>query len=498
MALISTIGIVTADRPASLDRAVASLIPGHEPRRPPPRLLIIDGSRTRTHRHATQAVARRAAARTGAPVRYIGHAEAAFFCSAIGLRQSSMGPLLPGPVAHNRNLLLLLTAGEHVLWVDDDVVAEPRVLSNRRPGLMVVGHQEHRDFLFFRSRRAALAAAPGVQTPLLDAHEQMLGRTLSALLAAHASNAEIRECCGHVASRLAAGQPMVVKATFTGLVGDAATYCPRLFLLSGPGSLRDRFWTSEPAFRSAMASRESVRIAAVDYVTHNANCMTTCMALSNRTLMPPFPWIGGNEDGVFGALLGSMDLSALFGHLSLGVVHDSSRPSSYTGHRGNSAYESRVSELLIGIIRQATPALDVVSPAAWLRRLGSTLAEIGSWNTRDLRSFVTALTMTTRWRQFDAAEAASHAGDCPGYWRRALAEYRREFAAHALADNFCLPVEFNDGESVDVGFRRLAAFLRRYGAFIQSWPELWNQARHLNAARPKLVLRETNTLPPRA
>jgi hypothetical protein len=477
---ISVVAIATADRPARLRRVLASLDAAAVPEGRAVRVVIVDGSRSRANRLATRACVERAAARSERLMQYISPEDARSLRHSLGVRGSLSRALSPGATGANRNLLVLLTAGEHVLFVDDDVVAETKTMGSRKRGLVLAGHDEHRECRFATSRRAALAAVQPAQIPLIAAHEELLGLTVRELVVASAGHVDVRGACPHLIPGLAGGRQLSVRLTFAGVVGDSGTYCPKRLLLSTGGTLRRTLWDSERAFDTAMRHREVVRIAPVNAVTHEANCMAMCMGLANDTMSPPFPPLGRNEDGVFGALTAAVDLGAVYGHLSVGVRHDSLRPSRYRSDEVRSARESRLSELIINIVRHATPSIGVTSPDRRLQGIGRVLHDVASLPPGAFVRYVRDITNDTRTREFDLAAMATRQDACPVYWQRALVSYRKAWEKAAMSEAFFLPVEFHGLRSTASGYRALQGELTRFGDLLASWPELWRRARLAN------------------
>jgi hypothetical protein len=481
------VGFVTADRPASLTRALQSFIHHCHLHAQWPRFLIVDGSRQRASRTATRAAVATIARATGRDLQYVATEEADAFCASLRQDDASAPALVPGTAGQNRNLMLLMTAGERVLFVDDDMVYDTWEPHERRAGLVVMGHDEIREVAFHPSRAAALAAVAPAPQDLLGSHAALLGRSLSDLLAASSEPPDLTRACEHLRSRLRSGRPQVVRATFSGLVGDSGTYCPGRLLFSS-GSFRARLWESEASFRTAMTSREVSRIAAANVVTHTCHCASGGMGLSNLTVVPPFPPLGRNQDGVFGVLLAMSDPAALFAHVPVGIVHDSDRSSRYgisplakaaagqpvgDGARWRSAAESRLSELVIALLLRQAPSLVAASPADRLREIGEALTAVGRLEHRAFVTLVTDVTRETRARELEYAETGAESPDCPTYWRSALEDYRRTLQAAMCRPEFFLPIEFQDRGSLESGYRPLRSFMRSLGCFVADWPAWW-------------------------
>jgi hypothetical protein len=428
-------------------------------------------------------------------LQYVAASEAAAFCAPVLRHGVPRRALAPGSAGANRNLLLLMTAGERILSVDDDMVCHTWVSPRRRDGLVIMGHDEIRDMAFHASRAASLSAVASMPEDLLRAHEALLAHSLSDLLANASAPPDLTRACGHLRSRLSAGRPQVVTVTFSGIAGDSGTYCPGRLLFSS-GSVRARLWSGEALFATAMTSREGFRIAAESVVTHTCHCAAGCMGLSNVTVVPPFPSVGRNQDGVFGVLLAAADPAALFAHVPVGVVHDSDRPSEYsvmntpgseTGRaivdagRLRSAAESRLSELLIAFVLRLSPSIVATSPGDRMRDIGDALAALGAMSPGSFVALVTDVTRETRAREFEYADKGARTPECPTYWRAALEGYRATLQEAMLRPDFFLPIEFHASGSLEAGYRSLRGFVRRFGRLVASWPTLWEAARGVNS-----------------
>ena len=480
VAPVTTVAIITADRPAVLRRGVESFARHFDEHDQRARLLVVDGSRDATHQAANRQVAADLARSGGRTIDYAGVDEA----RALRVRLAAAGAsetmldfaLTPGAIGANRNLVVILTAGEHVLMADDDIVCEPWRRDGGSQGIAVWGHTDPQDSEFFASREDARHAAARARVDLLAAHAALLGQPMPDLLASTAGEPDLGETCSHLIGALAEGRQPAVRLTFTGMAGDSGTYCPysRLFA-SGP--TQAKMAAGRDVFERALRSREVLRIASRATLTHDPRCMAGCMGLANRAGVPPFMPVGRNEDGVFGAMLHALDPLALFAHVPVGVVHDSSRPAVYEDRSMRSASETRVSELLILLARAAMQGALDTHPAVRLARLSGTLAELGRLDAGAFARHVTRVMLDSRAQQLGRIEAmVSRTAEYPPYWRSSLEEYRRTLVRSVARPDFFLPIEFQDAEGVEAGFRRLQEFVGGFGALLVTWPEIWTKA----------------------
>jgi len=479
---VSTMAIVTAGRPRVLRRGLASFARHLDEHGQHARLLVVDGSRDTDHQTENQRVITDLAPTTNRSVEYVGVAEA----QTLRQRLVSAGVfggtidfgLTPGSTGANRNLVLLMTAGTHVLMADDDIVCEPWMRPEASRDVALWGHAEVQDTEFYPTRADARHVASSVPVDLLAAHAAILGQPLAALLTAAAGHADLGEACAHVLGALVERRSASVRATFTGIAGDAGTYCPYARLFSS-GPTQARLASSRDVYELALRSREVLKVASRTTLTHDPRCMAGCIGLDNHDLLPPFMPIGRNEDGVFGATLHALDPLTLFAHLPVGVVHDSDRPATYDDRSMRSASETRVSELLMLAIRAAMLGVTDTDPAARLVRLASALGDLGRLDTPDFVTHATRLVLDSRAQQLVRIEAmVSRSTEYPPYWRAGLEEYRRAVVRSLTRPDFFLPIEFQDAGSVAAGFERLRRFVGQFGALLDAWPAMREASRN--------------------
>lgn len=384
--------------------------------------------------------------------------------------------LTPGGIGSNRNIGLLLTAGEPILMQDDDVVAEPWVEGPDAPdGLTIGGHADLRAWRFFDSRADALAAAIPADVDLCAIHGRVLGKSLASLLGGQLDDVNFDPACGHMAAAVAEAERRTVRVTFSGLAGDAARYCSHGVIFR-PGPLRQLLWSDERVFRTAITSREVSVISRGVIVTHDASCVGYCMGIDNRSIVPPFMPAGRNEDGVWGATLSFMDPAALFAHVPVGIRHESTRPSHYDDLMP-SARQSRIADLLLFVINRVARATFAVTPADRLRHLGALLMQAGSLPPAEFRLLATEARLSTLTADIAQADAATRDPACPVWWRDAVGDYERTFRKHVATPDFFLPAEFKGVGTIDDGFAAAQAFVRAFGEILAWWPVMWEAAR---------------------
>jgi hypothetical protein len=472
---ITTVGIITADRPSAFRRCLSSLLTNCETHSRHPRILVVDGSREEGNRQRNIDTVSAVVHGIDSHVEYVGHREAAAIRARLaqtGVDASSLqAALSPGTAGTNRNLLLLLTAGEQIMSLDDDMVCEPWSLLERDDRVVVGGHGDHREWRFFDARSDAIAATVPASVDLLTCHELLLGRTVSWLLQNADGGVDMRTACPHLLASLAKRQSLVVRMTFPGLAGDSGIYCPHRLLL-GSGDVQERLMASQEICIKAMTRREVIRINKRNTVTHDPSCMAGCMGLSNIGIPPPFMPLGRNQDGVFGVMLAFAEPRAVFGHLSYGVIHDSDRGPNYTTQM-LSATETRLSDLILALIRRGAASL-ATAPVDRLRSLAVVFHNLGRMDEREFLGFARESVLESRLREFThVAQATPLEASCPPHWQNAVDRYRSAFLESTKGADFAIPVEWGQALMREERVRKTQAFLSEFSRIIEAWPELW-------------------------
>jgi hypothetical protein len=375
----------------------------------------------------------------------------------------------------NRNLLLLWTAGERILTLDDDVVCDVWSLPHTSDALVFSGHADPRHGEFFRTRADVLAAIAPVEADLIAAHEKILGATLSSVVE-RAPRLELGEACQHLVDLLRDNTPAsVVRLTFAGIAGDAGVYCPyRMLFRRAP--VTKRLSEDASAYQVAMSSREGLRIAHSYTVTHDVACMAACVGMDNSALLPPFMPMGRNEDGVFGATVSLMDDRAVSAHVPFGVIHDSGRPADYGQVRMPSASETRLSDVLLAFYSRSAPALTPRgAPSSRLHTLGSCLSAVANLDIREFRISTTRMLLEERSRDLKSGNEEP-SGE---HWRTARDAYRRTLADAVIDPEFFVASECMES-SLQEGFDATQRFVARFGKLLSAWPVMWDAARRRN------------------
>lgn len=472
---ISTVAIVTADRPFLLERCLSRLSEAIRKSNAGRRVLVVDGSREAANCYANkEAVSKIRLA--GSPfVDYVGKSELAPLrdrARSRGLpREVVESALTLGSIGANRNIALLLTAGEPMMMVDDDILLDGRRAGGGITQVALVGHGDHRAYRFFGTRAEAVSAAmAGAPVSVVEEHEQILGRSLVGALRHVDGAPDMRNACPHLLEAYLSGRG-TVRLTFSGLVGDAGVSCQYALLFAPIPSARTAL-ESRDTFDLAMHSREVERVAERVLICHDPSCMSYCIGIDNRSPVVPFIPVSQNEDGAFGAMLAYVHPSAVFAHLPHSVLHDSRRPSEYPLAEIQSASRTHLAEMFLANLRGCMESCTSTDPAMRLDRMCDTLRELATLPVGEFRGWFQHVVIDHRSRAL--AQAEQDLDRRPDYWRLAIGRYRQVFLTQIQRPDFFVPIEVqNDSTSSAQAFRSAQRMVMEYVQLVEAWRHVW-------------------------
>jgi non-ribosomal peptide synthetase component F/thioesterase domain-containing protein/acyl carrier protein len=376
---------------------------------------------------------------------------------------------LPAAPGASRNAILLRNAGLRSLSVDDDTAARFFV----RPG-----------------GEAALAEplAPGVfdgdpsSLRILDGEA---GWTREAVEV----QADLpRLLDGLWNSAAAAGTPAPL--IFPGLAGDCGWSAP-FGLWNGPlgyllldGASLRQLCASEEAFRSALLTREVLRVSPKKLLARGAPGMSTVLGLDGTQPLPPFLPVGRGEDLLFTALCERL-VAPQSGHLPLAILHRPLQPRRFEpGEVHRNARSFDLPRLFFALLEGPT---DLAGLGAHFSRLGALSPPAFGEAVREARQRHGARQVA------DARARAAEMPGLPGFWRDEVLRYCELFeqGLREPGTPWLVDVQAADAEA---SLRTAAELVKRMGALCTAWPALWTAARgiaeepvaSLAATRPTL------------
>jgi hypothetical protein len=402
-------------------------------------------------------------------------------------------PQGPYRAGANVNALMLHTAGDPVLCVDDDTVGRATPAPERTDGVSLtsgilsnrsLGSAGYPDEIWpFPDRETLLREIRFVETDLLGMHEQLLGQGVREYLSAAQRNGhtvDVHDVNPHLLRKLSTAEGRVM-VTLPGLVGDCGWGTPSNYLHLN-GNSRERLVRSAAAYQSACTSRELLRVATRVTLAKNVEAMIgSCYGLDNRILVPPSMPIAIGIDTIFGLTISKCFDNGYFAHLPNAILHLPAESRAFwPGEILRSASGLAFNTLIHILINFFDVGLAEASGEAKLRRLGRYLEEVGSLSAPDFEDLArsqiqrgVSLYLLTLENQLQLHH------EQPAYWANDLQQFMTIMRQSLLKDEFYVPLDLLYGRSLDEARQLTQHFVRRLGQLMYWWPDIVEVTREL-------------------
>lgn len=499
--LIGQVGILTANRPLLLKRALESYI-ANVTRDREIEYVVFDDSKDAAGRSASLEIARAARRRYNVPVRFAGYEERAAYarrlCEYTGenLAVLTRGLLLEDgyTLGQNRNALILDSAGAACFFADDDTLCTPvlpPVIENEK--LSITSGEDPSDYWCFTSLNEARAASGIFAGDVLAAHEKLLGRNVG--------EAEGRLAAGSAAKsgnkhQGAGDAPRKVRITFNGLVGDCGWGAP-FGLWHGPmgylgfsGASLQRLTRSDGFYRQAILSRQLLRVAACERIADFSFSMLTFCAMDNREILPPNAPRQRGQDLVFGQTLLKCIKRAAAGHVPFALGHDPlPRRRFWPGEITRSAAGVDLCRLFIETVWDCEFPAGEFTENQRMQALGRHFLRIAGLAETSLAEFFRRRLHESngRFRQQinDRVESLAGAG---GLYAADVARFFEKLRAAERREDYWVPLDLWSIDGAESAVRRLRENLTDFGRLLDGWPTIYEAAKSLRQNGVRLSL----------
>jgi hypothetical protein len=370
----------------------------------------------------------------------------------------------------NRNLLQLLSVGRPVLSIDDDVDVRLVVPSAVVQGGRTVCHSPDVFSVWcFAELQQVLEACATSEPPGFPGKAaEFLGASPRRVLQQwrqQPGGLDASSVCAHLfrAAQYGTGR---IGFVFPGVSGDPGWEDPIALLWR---DAEDPSSDVNQGRAHLLRSRAAIRAPAKPTLYHGDEFLSTCYALDNSQLLPPFFPLGRGQDGMYGAVL-ALCFPEMFGvHLPECVVHDTGRPpygesiSTYVG-------AIRIAEILYACLLRTSDWPAGLDAAGRLNALGAWLHQLGNWNSPAFEDHIVGSLVRSRSAVLVQARArlgAVHGK--PTDWMKAAAEYTTATEAVVIDMPACLDRAL---ETMGVSIQQVQHWIRDYGELLQCWPAI--------------------------
>lgn len=499
---IASIGITTRNRTGVLRRGLVSYLENRRRYDRSTDFVILDDAGDIESEQRTRAELLALRREFAVPIRYAGRSERRRFAAALAQESGAPAdlvefalfglPVCPVTTGAARNSLLLATAGDRFVMVDDDSVCRLAKCPSREDGIALTSRRDPTEFWFFADPQTTLKETSFTDADFVGLHEALLGRATGECLPQAPGSEPLDvhsvEPAFDRRLRLWGGQ---VRATMAGVVGDSGIGATGFLFVDAES--QKRLTRSEADYLAAVGSRQVLRCVRRTTISEGTFCTGASLGLANRSLLPPFLPVQRNSDGLFGRTLRLCFRDGYLAYLPWVVLHDPERPrqqdlEDYWRH----IRQVRTADLVIHLLQASDAPYDGLGEAASLRRLG---AQFADWGSLDAMEFEELLRKQV-WRSVAGVFSAQSNPEAPPAEQEFYARYREKYAGilreRVTERDYLLPSDLQQigGEEQVRALGR--EIIRRFGELLQAWPEMYAAALRLRARGVELapLLRE--------
>lgn len=489
---LRTLGVITANRPALLARAVRSFAENARSFGRRIEAIVCDDG-TEEHAKETGRRLEAVARETGIAIEHVDLAEKRALAADLA-RESGVDadvvdfalfdPLgIGSAIGANRNALTLLTAGRKILSADDDTIARPRRAPGAETTLAFDGNGDPQQLWFYPHIESALGPPEDTTVDVFGEHDALLGHPLVDLaLRGPLAHEDLRGICTHMVGAFATRRG-VVSVTPSGIYGDSGMHAGTMLLGLGEPTRR-RLCASEEEYRSAFRSRAVLRGVSNAFVAHPFPSAGTVFGLDGTDLVPPFLPVLRNEDGVFGMTLAVVAKDAYYGFPAHALAHVPAEVRVFPdGKYLTGLAEPRGSMIVMALFMEHQPNPYTIDRAARLRALGQHLVDLAALDANDFAHAVQeAWTKNTQRGIARFEQLLELNRRQPAYWasdvERAIA-----IARDAMGSGSWTPSELSEGRTREEAEALTRRFVGDFGRLLLAWPALFAAARRLRGRR---------------
>jgi hypothetical protein len=496
---IATIGIITCDRSDSLRHSLVSYIENCKKFGRDNDFAVMDDSGSPATRRHNRELLRSLKAQYDVDIFYAGQEEKAGFAEKL----ISHGDLPPEVVnfalfdvekcghsiGANRNALFLHTAGDMIFSADDDIACRIAPSPRFDERLKFFSEWDPTEFWFYPDRTSALTSTAFTDVDILAIHEQLLGKDLHGCVSAlgASDSMELAQANSQFLQGLWSGAGEVL-VTFNGIIGDSGMHTSRGYFMLDEDS-RKRLLQSESHYRSAIASREVLRVANSRTISNGWWCATGVIGYDNRRLLPPFIPVQRGEDGLFGATLRVCFENAYFGHLPWALLHAPVEARSYSSSDlQRSASGVRLCEVLIACISAFGFTPGMKDGRERLRALGQFIADVGNLSAPDFEEFIRVQLWHLTSNYASRLEAnLQNQQESPEYWTNDMRGYLNTLLEALPQREYFIPHDVAGKQGSEEALKLTRRLVFKFGQLLHWWPDIIKTAVDLRAENQRLA-----------
>lgn len=381
-----------------------------------------------------------------------------------------------------RNALLLMSAGEPSVQVDDDTVCEVLASPWFSDDLALSTTTDCNHYEFYRSKEVAMTRVSPLEQDFLALHERMLGKPPSEIIQ-NTSALNIDRMEPRLLEKITIPDARI-GVSYVGALGDAGLnrHSWRLFHLN-----EDSFASlvkDAGAYEELIRTRQQFRVPSQMTISDGPYYMPMNIGLDSRYILPPFTPVQRNQDGPFSQLLHLGFKGICRGYLPYAIVHDP---------QGRPDLDNLSDSLAVGRFR--TP--DILDSIMWsvllsdwqfgtdsienIQTVGHYFVVMSEAPLNYFKANVRAQYIrVTQLKMGFVQRSIEEHFDAPDYWQKDARQVLTNYQNLLQRVGLCVPSDIKGDET-----RRWAVLqelVGKFGQLLIHWPAIWEAAVKLNAS----------------
>ncbi|MEZ5456498.1 MAG: hypothetical protein R3F04_10400 [Lysobacteraceae bacterium] len=388
-------------------------------------------------------------------------------------RDGAESPDMGAHYGRGMNWATLLSAGTQAIWLDDDHLLNFRWHPLRTAGFQMGAALS--DELTFAVQGEASAAGFAVEDDPLAMHTTWCGRSLADVITTSPWSPKARQWTGLAPSRsplLKPGRRIV--STLNGHRGDT-TAAGIDWMMAMSNAAREGWCASRDSYLAGLSRPEVWQGSArVGLTTLAANMPT---GIDAGTLLPAVPRRGSGAGAVFAGLMDCLYPEGLQLEFPMAIEHREETGGDRRGFTAK-AKQPAYASVLAALMRERADVICAETPSQRLVCVAALLQDVAAMSTPQCRTWLNDYTADLRAEEVRRLQAAiAEDKQAAVYW---LADARALVEANAKALVTETPMRFADWPAEldeTATLQQFQSELRDYAAALQVWPSLFETAR---------------------
>jgi hypothetical protein len=366
---------------------------------------------------------------------------------------------------------------------DDDTICEISVAELVNQKFTVADGSSDTEQWFFADLEKARESSVIVKRDFLATYERVLGRPLLSVAADRFNSGQTANLANLSPDLLHKTEksPIRIAITQFGSVGDSGkSENDNLFRLLSHGPTHDRLVQSDD-YRQDLNSRFIRRSPKNLNIGTSFPCVAMNLGLDGRVLLPPFPPVQRNEDGVFSLLFDLCCLDLCGSHLPEAILHvppESRSHANFISDTSMIPYHVRTGDLLEMLLRGVRTKVTGEESSTRIKSIGRALLNIAHSSKESFVRRLNREVMETVKHLVDKSRSLIRAyPDSPAVWHKDMKSLIEGLQEASLQSDLFLPVDIEGTAEQKV--ERLRCLTEKWANLLLYWPAIHDAARDL-------------------